>query len=115
DGRWVLHQQPRADNAPLYWYSHRLPRFIHYEVGGYECLGPSSGRRPVQHQPFRGETWLSDRSTDPNELSNLVGDEPEHLERMQSALRALLAELGAPSEQIDRLGLDQPRASTMQA
>lgn len=110
DGRWVLHQQPADGNAPLSWYSHHLPRFLHYEVGPYECLPDGSGRRAVRHEPFPGETWLSDRAADPNELTNLADREPDQLRRLRGALAATLDRLGAPSEQHDRLGL-RPIAS----
>lgn len=112
DGQWILHQQPRGSNSPLYWYSHHLPRFLKYEVGPYECHGSGMGRRPVHHSPFPGETWLSNRLSDPNELSNLAMDGSEQLVRMQSALSTVLTELGAPPEQHARLGLPNTRAFT---
>ncbi|MGH2559883.1 MAG: sulfatase [Thermomicrobiales bacterium] len=105
DGRWVLHQQPVEGNGPLNWYSHRLPKFQRYDVGPYECLPDGGGRRPVTHAPFAGETWLSDRAADPNELTNLAEREPAQRRRMHAALRATLERLDAPAEQYARLGL----------
>lgn len=102
DGRWVLHQQPMPGNQPLRWHSHRLPMFFHYDVGPYEA----AGYRPVDDQPYPGETWLSDRENDPNELVNLAANRPDALRRMQEALRTELLRLDAPSEQTQRLGLD---------
>lgn len=108
DGRWTLHQQPIDGNAPLYWYSHHLPRFLPYAVGPYECLDAENGRRAVRHTPFPGETWLSDRYADPNELTNLAREAPDQLERMRAALGRTLHWLGAPPEQHARLGLPAP-------
>jgi arylsulfatase A-like enzyme len=101
DGRWVLHQQPAPGNAPLYWYSHRLPLFLKYEVGPYE----PEGRRAVRREPYPGETWLSDRRDDPNELHNVAADQPAELRRMQHLLGETLERLGAPPEHLVRLGL----------
>ena len=101
DGRWVLHQQPEEGNHPLYWYSHHLPLFLPYDVGVYQ----QNGRRAVTHRPYPGETWLSDRLDDPNELRNLVAQEPDQLQRMRYALSATLDRLGAPEEQKFRLGI----------
>jgi arylsulfatase A-like enzyme len=109
DGRWVLHQQPAAGNSPLHWYSHRLPQFLRYDVGPYECLTGGGGRRAVRHTPYPGETWLSDRARDPNESRNLAREEPGRLRRLQEVLGDTLERLGAPPEQHIRLGLGQGR------
>lgn len=111
DGRWVLHQQPVESNQPLHWYSHRLPRFINYDVGPYRCADGASGRRATVHRPNPGETWLSDHATDLNELSNLATSEPGELSRLESALARVLREIGAPVEQLRRLGLERVRVS----
>jgi arylsulfatase A-like enzyme len=105
DGRWVLHQQPVAGNTPLDWYSHHLPRFLHYDVGPYECLPNDTGRRAVTYTPPPGDTWLSDRASDPNEMVNLAQDAPDELRRLQQALVREFARIGAPKEQLARLGL----------
>lgn len=101
DGRWVLHQQPVEGNKPLYWYSHRLPMFFPYDVGPYL----PEQRREVDHVPYAGETWLSDRKIDPNELHNLAASHPKQLRAMQVALKGVLENLNAPPEQKIRLGL----------
>lgn len=100
DGLWTLHQQPVDSNQPLHWYSHRLPMFYPYSVGSY-----SEDRRPVEHTPFPGETWLSDLRNDPNELINVRVEFPDECLRLQKSLVKVLEELGAPSEQRIRLGL----------
>ncbi|MGN6699933.1 MAG: sulfatase family protein, partial [Thermomicrobiales bacterium] len=105
DGRWALHQQPVAGNDPLYWYSHQHPKFLWYDVGPYECTGPDTGRRPVRHTPYPDDTWLADRASDPNELTNLAATAPKEVQRLQAALSATFDQLGAPPEQLRRLGL----------
>ena len=52
------------------------------------------------------QTWLSDKQTDINELKNVASDNVEQLKRMQQALREKLIECDAPSEQLERLGLN---------
>lgn len=105
DGQWTLHQQPVPSNQPLYWYSHRLPQFLPYNVGPYS----EQQRRPVQHTPFPGETWLSNRCQDPNELTNLIAEFPQEARRLQEALRSCLQKYNAPLEQFTRLGLEEIR------
>ncbi|MGE9289736.1 MAG: sulfatase, partial [Puniceicoccales bacterium] len=101
DGRWVLHQQPVDGNRPLRWYGHQVPKFFPYDVGPFQ----EGGWREVDHEPYPGETWLSDREADPNELKNSAGEHPEELRRMQALLKQALLELNAPKEQAVRLGL----------
>jgi arylsulfatase A-like enzyme len=115
DGRWVLHQPPVAGNAPLFWYSHRHPKFLWYDVGPYECTGPDTGRRPVRHTPYPADLWLSDQSSDPAELTNVAAANPAQVQRMQTALSATFDQLGAPAEQRLRLGLPQPDTRTFPA
>lgn len=102
DGRWVLHQSPVEANQPLFWHGHCLARFIRYPLGEYE-----EGRRPVLpgFPSWPTPTWLSCLPDDPNELTNLAASHPRELQRLQAALREELIRLGAPSGQIERLGL----------
>ena len=102
DGRWTLHQSPVAGNRPLYWYGHHLAKFLPYNLGPYEA-----GRREViDCESWPTPTWLSDRDEDPSELTNLADSRPDELSRMQRALTETLGRLGAPAEQIIRLGLE---------
>jgi len=105
DGRWILHQSPPDasvdGNQPLYWYSHHLARFQRYDLGAY-----ADGRRPARTASWDAPTWLSDKSVDPNELTNLAEQEPAQLAAMQQALRDTLTKLDAPREQLERLGLN---------
>lgn len=116
DGDWTLHQSPIPENAPLYWYGYSLAKFLRYDLGPYV-----DGRREVLSVPM-GEpnklgagpedrtwstpTWLSDKQNDINELVNLAAERPDKLRDMQTALRQTLVNLGTPSEQLTRLGID---------
>ena len=103
DGRWVLHQAPVEGNGPLFWYG---LQGWHFVKDGE--LGPVvDGRRRVHGCEYRFAegTWLSDRSTDPDERINLASERPEKLKEMQEILRKTLVELEAPAEQLERLGL----------
>jgi len=101
DGRWVLHQSPVEGNGPLNWYGHCLAKFLHYDLGEYR-----DGRRAVRDCPsWPQPTWLSDRQSDPSELTNLAAARAGELRRMQATLRTALRALNAPPEQLVRLGL----------
>ena len=100
DGEWVLHQSPKSDNKPLYWYGYHLAKFLPYDLGEYE-----NGRRAVNCDSWDEITWLSDKRKDMNELVNLAEHEPQQVKQMQIALREMLEQCQAPSEQIDRLNL----------
>jgi len=64
------------------------------------------GRRAVDCVSWPEVTWLSDQGEDPNELVNLAESRPDQLAAMQQALKQCLLKVGAPSEQLERLGLD---------
>lgn len=101
DGEWVLHQSPVPSNQPLYWHGYCLAKFLPYDLGQFV-----DGRRRVFGYPsWPEETWLSRKSGDMNELVNLAHVMPDKLCDMQRALRRQLVGLGAPSEQLERLGL----------
>ena len=101
DGRWTLHQNSAAENQPLYWYGYPLAKFIHYDLGPYE-----GGRRAAQCSRIAEATWLSDKETDPNELTNLADARSDKLREMQRALKDKFTEIGAPPEQLQRLGIE---------
>ncbi len=110
DGEWMLHVDPVEGNAPLYWYSHHQSRFMRdYRLGPYECLPGDTGRRPVDHSvpAAEYELWLSHTGADPMEMDNLAERHPEQVSRMARALASEFARIGAPAEQVDRLGLDR--------
>lgn len=109
DGAWMLHVPPVDGNAPLFWYSHRHSMFQPYELGPYECTGPDQGRRLVHHAGLTrpDEWWLSDLRADPYEATNLAAERPEEVSRLAGALAAELARIGAPPEQLERLGIER--------
>ena len=101
DGRWILHQNSVPANRPLYWYGYPLAKFIHYGLGPYR-----DGRREVLDcRRIDEPTWLSDKQAGPGELTNLADSRPDKLLEMQRALKAKFIEIGAPPEQLQRLGL----------
>jgi arylsulfatase A-like enzyme len=101
DGEWILHQSPATEgNQPLYWYSYCLAKFLPYQLGPYE-----DGRRAVTGHTFSQPTWLSDKRSDPNELTNLAATRPDKVREMQAVLAARWREIGGPGEQLERLGL----------
>ena len=103
DRRWILHQSPVPGNQPLYWHGYCLDKFM-----GACRLGPyENGRRHAECAPWPAPTWLSDKESDPNELVNLAESEPAKLRAMQDALRRTLLQVGAPPEQLTRLGLEK--------
>ncbi|MBT4140014.1 MAG: hypothetical protein HOE48_19000, partial [Candidatus Latescibacteria bacterium] len=102
DGTWTLHQSPIADNQPLNWYGYHLARFLRYNLGPYE-----NGHRAVTNsKAWPVSTSLHDKSTDPNELTNIAEDNPDQLATMQNKLRDELIRLQAPPEQLVRLELN---------
>lgn len=103
NGEWVLHQSPVATNQPLHWHGYALAKFYPYPLGEYD-----QGHRPVLpgYASWPTPTWLSHLPSDPNELTNLAEENPAQLRLMQDALRQELIRLGAPPEQVIRLGLD---------
>lgn len=107
DGSWMLHIPPVADNSPLFWYSHHESMFIAYDLGPFACTEDGGGRRAVDRVPMTNseELWLSDLRNDPHETTNLSGTHPADVSRLAMALASELIRLGAPAEQVARLGL----------
>ncbi len=109
DGEWMLHVSPVDGNRPLYWYGFQRSRFgpVPYDLGPLECLPEDRGRRPVDHPLVAAdyEAWLSDLASDPHESTNRLEEHPEQAQRLQRALAGQLRQIGAPEEQLERLGL----------
>lgn len=126
DGRRKYARAPEVDNLPLSMWSNRWSTMpVH--VRGIVELPPPDDRAfldrmpgstvPVIRQPFaRGDAmpfWVSnaivgqhhlyDIDLDPDERENRVGEPAER--ELQDLLRTALAELDAPAEQLERLGL----------
>jgi arylsulfatase A-like enzyme len=127
DGRWKYARAPEGDNFPLSMWSNRWST-MPLHVKGFAGLPKPDGRAwldrmpgteiPVIRQPFQagdalpfwasggahlGQHHLYDLDIDPNELENRQGEVAER--RMQDLLRTALAEVEAPAEQLERLGL----------
>jgi arylsulfatase A-like enzyme len=114
DGRYTyLH--PAADGAaPLYRYS------ASYEGSLYGGDDPEPGevepaavpyadvpvwRTPEDPRVQNEEPLLFDSRADPRQATDLVDDEPAERERLRDLLASGLADLDAPDEQFERLGL----------
>lgn len=110
DGAWSLHIPPVEENRPLFWYSYHNAMFIPYDLGAVELTGDGVPRRPVTRTAMTrpDEVWLSDLTSDPHEMTNCAGSHPDQVSRLAGALAAELIRLGAPAEQLDRLGLSTP-------
>ena len=102
DGEWILHQSPKENNTPLYWYDYCWNRFM----PGIALGDFKDGKRQAAMQSWPTETWLSHKAEDFNELENLAETQPEKLREMQRILKRELQKLKAPSEQMERLGID---------
>jgi hypothetical protein len=104
DGRYTLFQWPPGEgNAPLYWYGSAPPAFLKPRgVGGYE---PCDRRFPIDWVRGPMRTALFDVTTDPAQRHDISTEQPAVLARLQTALRDWLVAIGAPREQLQRLGL----------
>jgi len=109
DGRWTLFRWPDgADNAPLYWYSTHPPRFIGAVATGSLDQG---GRYPAVVSRGDQRTALYDTLEDPGQMHDRLAEAPQEVRRLEAAIRDLLTEIGAPPEQLARVGGAQPVAS----
>lgn len=121
DGEWTLFKAP-VEGKPLFNYSTMINRPLIVDnpvdgrVGdlpqnpvGHECYDPTvtlpMWKIPINIDPRTYENFLFNRKDDPDQNDNLWETEPEQRERMLELMRALIAEEGAPPEQLDRLGL----------
>jgi hypothetical protein len=105
DGRYTLFQWPPGEvNAPLYWYGCEPPGFLTPRgVGPYE---PYEQRFPIDWVRGPIRTALYDVTVDPAQRHDLVNERPEIVQHLQAALRDWLRAVGAPAEQLQRLGLE---------
>jgi arylsulfatase A-like enzyme len=112
DGEWTLFKSPPRD-APLHSYSSLLMESL--DVRGLSApdgadryiprVALPQWRMPVAVRPLSRQDMLFHRPTDPAQERDRWHDAPDERERMLSLLRTLVAEEGAPPEQLDRLGL----------
>ena len=105
DGRYTLFQWPPSDaNTPLYWYGSQPPAFLKPRgVGAYEAC---EQRYPIDWVRGPMRTALFDVTADPAQRRDLSDEQPDVLQRMQTALRDWLIAIHAPPEQLQRLGLE---------
>lgn len=127
DGRMKYARAPEHDNFPLSMWSNRWSTMPLHVAGLHGLPMPDhrawldrmpGSEVPVLRQPFQrgdalpfwasggahvGEHHLYDLDVDPHEHENRVGEAAER--RLQDLLRTALAELDAPAEQLERLGL----------
>lgn len=106
DGEWVLFKWPESDaNQPLYWYSPTPPLYAKF----FSSIGPDEGGR-YRVAVARGDQHnaLFNIREDPKQEHNLVHERPDQLQRLTRELTAQLRSVGAPEDQLERLGLDRP-------
>ncbi len=120
DGRWKLHQAPVPGNRPLCAYGRDLVTApfiedvpISHDVTAGDFV-PHAGV-PVLRQPGRSRwtdggmdgrpSLLFDLAADPDETRDLSATRPAELARLRDGLRSVLKDIGAPSEQFQRLGI----------
>jgi hypothetical protein len=126
DGHRMYARAPESDNLPLSMWSNRWSTMPVHVKGITELPKPDDrafldrmpgSSIPVIRQPFQpgdalpfwvnrtigGQHHLYDIDLDPDERENRVGEGVER--EMQELLRAALAEVEAPTEHLERLGL----------
>lgn len=103
DGTWTLFLWPPGDkNEPLYWYSAIPPKF-HEKAKGNVTQGPF----PVDTPRGECKTVLFNIRQDYHQLNDVLEKEPETARRLAGEIRRFLIDIGAPCEQLIRLGLDR--------
>jgi hypothetical protein len=125
DGEWTLLREHNSGAATAYWYTHHVGQLSHRSWRArmdrrFEFAGLEAGRfipgldMPVWRMPVStGETeglpvredLLFDARSDPGQDRNLAAARPAEIARLEDALRKHAAEVGAPEEQLHRLGL----------
>lgn len=104
DGLWLLMKWPGgSSNAPLKWHSYSPP--------SYSKLLSSIGERkedgyPVSLDIGNHTTALFNLSSDSGQNHNVADEYPNEARRLEEALAEKLRSVDAPSEQLERLGLD---------
>lgn len=121
DGAWTLFKAP-VRGRPLFAYSTMItrPLIVDNPVDGRvgRLPDPPVGqgyfdktvplpmwKMPIQIDPRTYENFLFNRSEDPDQEHNLWDKAPDQRERLLQLMRDLIADEGAPPEQLYRLGL----------
>jgi arylsulfatase A-like enzyme len=106
DGEWTLFLWPPTEaNQPLYWYSTTPPVYGKVKATGPLEASPQGWRYPVEVVRGQSRCALYHLPSDPGQQVNLYDRAPEQAARLVAALKAYLAEIGAPSELQTRLGI----------
>lgn len=103
DGEWVLFKWPEGEsNTPLYWHSPTQPLYAKF----FSEIGPDEGDR-YRVSVARGDqyTALFNLRDDYRQERNLVAERPDQVRRLCQVLAERLRTVGAPEEQLERLGL----------
>lgn len=104
DGAWTLAKWPPGEkNAPLDWHSQLPPQFIRPKK-----VHPFDGNKrsyAIEHErgPMRDGLWFLPE--DYAQERNLIEEKPQERDRLCGALEDFLVEVGAPTEQAQRLGI----------
>ncbi|NPV54248.1 MAG: sulfatase-like hydrolase/transferase [Firmicutes bacterium] len=104
DGEWTLFLWPPTEaNNPLYWYSPRPPKFhVEKVIGPYE-----NGRYPCEVPRGHSRSALYNVKDDYQQQRNLIDEEPGVVRRLVNGLKDFIASIGAPREQLVRLGISE--------
>lgn len=123
DGDWTLFKSPVA-GKPLFSYSTMInrPLIVDNPVDGRVGRMPDPPvdqgqfdptiplplwKMPIKIDPRKDENFLYHRAEDPGQTRNLWDAAPDQRDRLLDLMRHMIAEEGAPPEQLARLGLDQ--------
>lgn len=121
DGEWTLFKAP-VEDKPLFTYSTMInrPLIVDNPVDGRVGKLPDPPvdqgyfddtvpmplwKTPITIDPRTYENFLFRRSEDRDQTTNLWDSEPKQRNRMLDLLREMIADEGAPPEQLERLGL----------
>jgi arylsulfatase A-like enzyme len=102
DGEWTLFRWPAGEgNGPLFWYSTEPPRFAAPRFGPLQ----DNSRHPIHLPRGASRTALYNVREDPGQAVDRYRQEPEVASRLERELARFLTGVGAPAEQLVRLGL----------
>ncbi|MCL5289610.1 MAG: hypothetical protein M1489_01010, partial [Firmicutes bacterium] len=107
DGEWVLFRWPvDRSNQPLVWCGRRDPGWLHRD-GVVKQVGPDrfEVNKPVLTACGAFTNELFNLKTDYCQQHNVYHRFPDVVNRLERGLKKWLVEVGAPEEQLIRLGL----------
>jgi hypothetical protein len=114
DGRYTYLHPPADTDASLYRYGTRYEG-SRYRDGASDPAAIEPAEVPYAESPVwrvpaeptvqNEDPLLYDVTEDPRQTENLATSRPRECDRMRSLAERRLRDLGAPTEQFDRLGL----------